>query len=129
MWQGNNNSFYFFNKDGTWSWDSDGQKILLNPENQGRWWIEGDVIHIQDLSGLAPCPKEQIGAYQAMLTGDSLAMAAVSDPCQPRIASPRRGLPLGRSNRIPFSYDCSIWWEVFSAGTPGPPAVTISSLR
>jgi len=42
-----------------------GKKILLNPENQGRWWIEGDVIHIQDLSGLAPCPKEQIGAYQA----------------------------------------------------------------
>ena len=85
MWQGNNNSFYLFNKDGTWSWDSDGQKILTNPENQGRWWIEGDVIHIQDLSGLAPCPKEQIGAYQAVLSGDSLAMAAVSDPCQPRI--------------------------------------------
>ena len=85
MWQGNNNSFYLFNKDGTWSWDSDGQKILTNPENQGRWWIEGDVIHIQDLSGLAPCPKEQIGAYQAQLSGDNLAMAAVSDPCQPRI--------------------------------------------
>jgi len=85
MWQGNNNSYYFFNKDGTWSWDSDGQKILLNPENQGRWWIEGDVIHIQDLSGTAPCPKDQIGAYQAVLSGDNLAMAAVSDPCQPRI--------------------------------------------
>ncbi len=85
MWQGNNNSFYLFNKDGTWSWDSDGQQILTNPENQGRWWIEGDVIHIQDLIGLAPCPKEQIGAYQAQLQGDSLALAAVSDPCQPRI--------------------------------------------
>jgi len=85
MWQGNNNSYYFFNKDGTWSWDSDGQNILLNPENQGRWWIEGDVIHIQDLSGTAPCPKDQIGAYQAVLSGDNLAMAAVSDPCQPRI--------------------------------------------
>ena len=85
MWQGNNHSFYLFNKDGTWSWDSDGQKILTNPENQGRWWIEGDVIHIQDLSGRAPCPQEQIGAYQAQLHGDSLALAAVSDPCQPRI--------------------------------------------
>ena len=85
MWQGNNNSFYLFNKDGTWSWDSDGLKILTNPENQGRWWIEGDVIHIQDVSGLAPCPKNQIGAYQAVLSGDSLAMAAVSDPCRVRI--------------------------------------------
>jgi hypothetical protein len=85
MWQGNNNSFYLFNKDGTWSWDSDGQKILTNPENQGRWWIEGDVIHLQDLSGLAPCPQDQIGAYQAVLSGDNLALAAVSDICQPRI--------------------------------------------
>ena len=85
MWQGNNNSFYLFNKDGTWSWDTDGQKILTNPENQGRWWIEGDVIHIQDLSGLAPCPKNQIGAYQAVLSGDTLDMAAVNDPCRDRI--------------------------------------------
>jgi len=85
LWQGNNNSFYLFNKDGSWSWDQDGQKVLTDPENKGRWWIEGDVIHIQDLSGLAPCPPEQIGVYQAQLSGDSLAMAAVADPCTVRI--------------------------------------------
>ena len=86
LWQGNNNSFYLFNKDGTWNWDQDGQKVLIQPENQGRWWIEGDVMHIQDVSGLAPCPPGDIGAYQAQLTGDNLALAAVSDPCTVRIA-------------------------------------------
>jgi len=86
LWQGNNNSFYLFNKDGTWSWDQSGQKVLIQPENQGRWWLEGDVIHIQDVSGRAPCPLADIGAYQAQLTGDRLALAAVADPCTVRIA-------------------------------------------
>jgi hypothetical protein len=86
LWQGNNNSFYLFNKDGTWSWDQSGQKVLTAPENQGRWWVEGDVVHIQDVSGLAPCPLGDIGTYQAQLTGDNLALAAVKDPCFVRIA-------------------------------------------
>ena len=85
LWQGNNNSFYLFNKDGTWSWDQTGQKVLTQPENQGRWWLEGDVVHIQDVSGLAPCPLADIGTYQAHLTGDNLELAAVGDPCTVRI--------------------------------------------
>ena len=85
LWQGNNNSYYLFNKDGTWNWDQKSDKVLTNPENQGRWWLEGDVVYIQDLSGLAPCPLNQIGAYQAQLSGDTLELAAVSDPCTVRI--------------------------------------------
>ncbi len=85
LWQGNNNSFYLFNKDGTWNWDQKGDRVMLRPENQGHWWMEGDVIHIQDLSGKAPCPANQIGLYQAQLSGDNLELAAVNDPCTVRI--------------------------------------------
>ena len=85
LWQGNNNSYYLFNKDGTWNWDQKSDRVLTNPENQGRWWLEGDVVHIQDLSGLAPCPLNQIGTYQAQLSGDTLELAAVTDPCTVRI--------------------------------------------
>ena len=85
FWQGNNNSFYLFNKDGTWSWDQGAQKALTDPENKGRWWLEGDVIHMQDVSGRAPCPLADIGTYQAHLAGDSLELAAVADPCTVRI--------------------------------------------
>ena len=85
LWQGNNNSFYLFNKDGTWNWDQKGDRVMMQPENQGHWWIEGDVIHLQDLSGKAPCPPNQIGRYQAQLNGDNLELAAVNDPCTVRI--------------------------------------------
>jgi hypothetical protein len=57
-WQGNNNSFYFFNKDGTWSWDSDGQKC--QSENQGRWWIRA-ACHAQGLKARACVGKSRLG--------------------------------------------------------------------
>ena len=85
LWQGNNNSFYLFNIDGTWDWDQHGDRVLTASENQGRWWIEGDVFHIQDLAGKAPCPPDQVGAYQAQLSGDSLVLTVVKDDCGPRV--------------------------------------------
>ncbi len=85
LWQGNNNSFYLLNKDGTWSWDQKLQQVLTTPENTGRWWVEGDIFRIQDLAGKAPCPLEQIGSYQAQVSGDTLILTAVADLCGPRI--------------------------------------------
>jgi hypothetical protein len=85
LWQGNNNSFYLLNNDGTWNWDQDGQKVLTAPENQGRWWLEGDIFRIQDTGGKAPCPLAQVGSYQARLTGDVLTLTAVADLCAVRI--------------------------------------------
>jgi hypothetical protein len=85
MWQGDNNSFYLLNKDGTWSWDQKLQQVLTAPENTGRWWIEGDIFRIQDVAGKAPCPPDQIGSYQAQLSGDTLVLTAVADRCGPRI--------------------------------------------
>lgn len=85
MWQGNNNSFYLLNKDGTWSWDQKLQLVLTAPENQGRWWVEGDIFRIQDTAGKAPCPLDQVGSYQAQLSGDTLVLMAVADLCTPRI--------------------------------------------
>jgi hypothetical protein len=85
LWQGNNNSFYLLSKDGTWSWDQKLQQVLTTPENTGRWWVEGDIIRIQDTAGRAPCPLEQIGSYQAQLSGDTLILTAVADLCGPRI--------------------------------------------
>lgn len=85
MWQGNNNSFYLLNKDGTWSWDQKLQQVLTAPENQGRWWVEGDIFRIQDTAGRAPCPLQQVGSYQVQLSGDTLILVAVADLCAPRI--------------------------------------------
>jgi hypothetical protein len=85
LWQGNNNSFYLLNKDGTWNWDQKLQQVLIAPENQGRWWLEGDIFRIQDVSGKAPCPPDQIGSYQAQLSGDTLVFTALADLCRPRI--------------------------------------------
>ncbi len=85
MWQGNNNSFYLLNKDGTWSWDQKLQQVLTAPENTGRWWVEGDIFRIQDTAGKAPCPLGQIGSYQALVSSDTLTLTAVADLCGPRI--------------------------------------------
>jgi hypothetical protein len=96
LWQGNNNSFYLLNIDGSWNWDQQHDNVLTSPENQGRWWLEGDVIHVEDLTGKAPCPRGQIGAYQAKLDGDSLVLTLVNDPCLPRI-----GQTAGQYSRQP----------------------------
>jgi hypothetical protein len=85
LWKGNNNSYYLLNVDGTWNWDESGQNVLTAPENQGRWWLEGDVFRIQDTAGKAPCPLAQIGSYQAQLSGDTLVLVAIADLCAPRI--------------------------------------------
>ncbi len=85
MWQGNNNSFYLLNIDGTWSWDQKLQQVLTAPENTGRWWLEGDIFRIQDTAGRAPCPPDQVGSYQVLLSGDVMTLTAVADRCGPRI--------------------------------------------
>ena len=85
LWQGNNNSFYLLQNDGTWNWDEKLQNVLTAPENMGRWWVEGDIFRIEDTAGRAPCPPDQIGSYQAQLSGDKLILTAVADLCAPRI--------------------------------------------
>jgi hypothetical protein len=85
LWKGDNGSFYRFNPDGTWNWDEQRGRVEQAPENQGTWWIEGDVLNIVDLSGKEPCPRSQIGRYQMQFIGDALVLSRVKDLCRARV--------------------------------------------
>jgi hypothetical protein len=84
LWQGDNGSFYLFNNDGTWNWDKKRAAVETGPENQGRWWLEGDVFNIQDLTGIGACPRDQIGTYQVHVAADTLTLTRLTELCLDR---------------------------------------------
>lgn len=84
VWQGNNNSFYVFKKDGTWGWDDRREQITVSPARQGIWWIEGTVLNLVDSGGQTPCPQTQIGTYQMDYKNGVLLLGQLEDRCKGR---------------------------------------------
>ena len=85
LWEGSNGSYYVFYLDGTWHWHEILEKVENSPENTGKWWVQGDVFYIVDLTGPGKCPENQIGSYKASIQDTTLKLILVSDKCKVRV--------------------------------------------
>ncbi len=77
-------SFYDLRADGTWGWDTDRRLVTTEPENTGKWYVEGMVLHLQDVGGADPCDADQIGTYQISFDTLDLVLTLMQDDCSAR---------------------------------------------
>ena len=85
LWEGSNGSYYVFYLDGTWHWHQILDKVENSPENTGKWWMQGDVFYVVDLTGPGKCPENQVGRYKANIQDTTLKLILVSDKCEVRV--------------------------------------------